>query len=353
MGHDTPLLFAPADAEHPPRVMVIAEIGVNHDGDANRAAQLIRSAAAVGADAVKFQLFHPDRLLSNEALLAGYQEGQAEDAKALLSKLTLSVEQLKPLRALAASAGVRFIVTPFSLEDVDDLETLGIDAVKIASPDAVNTPLLDAAAALGKPMLISTGTCELDELSAAAEHARTTRGALLQCVSSYPTPEEEAGLGGITALRERFAPEGGIALGYSDHTNMWFNTGGFAVAAGACVIEKHLTHDRKALGPDHAASLEPKHFKTYVSEVRRAALMFGPVRKTCTDLERDVQRVSRQSVCAACDMPVGHMIRPHEITVKRPGTGIPAAHLSLVEFKVLTRSVASGEILYPDDLTDS
>ncbi|MBB6430435.1 N-acetylneuraminate synthase family protein [Algisphaera agarilytica] len=343
---DSKPMFAPADAEHPPRVMVIAEIGVNHDGDPNRAAQLIRAAAAVGADAVKFQLFHPDRLLSNEALLAGYQEGKANDAKSLLEKLTLSAEQLQPLREFAESCGVKFIVTPFSPDDVADLATLDVDAVKIASPDAVNTPLLDAAAALGKPMLISTGTCELDELDAAAQHTRVSRGALLQCVSSYPTPDQDAALGGMRALAYRFP---GIAVGYSDHTAA-LDTGALAVAAGAQVLEKHLTHDRSAPGPDHAASVEPEGLRQYVAAVRRASGMLGPLNKTCTDLERDVQKISRQSVCVLTDLPAGHVLQRDDLTVKRPGTGIPAAELGPIVGRTLARPVDAGCLLRPSDL---
>ncbi|MEM9419350.1 MAG: N-acetylneuraminate synthase family protein [Planctomycetota bacterium] len=339
-------MFAPADAEHPPRVMVIAEVGVNHDGDPDRAAELIRAAADAGANAVKFQLFHPDRLLSNQALLAGYQEGKADDAKSLLDKLTLSAEQLRPLRDLTKSCGVKFIVTPFSPDDVADLKTLDVDAVKIASPDAVNTPLLDAAATLGKPMLISTGTCELDELDAAANHTRASDGALLQCVSSYPTPDDAAGLGGMRALSYRFP---GTAVGYSDHTAA-LDTGALAVAAGAQVLEKHLTHDRTAPGPDHAASVEPDGLRQYVAAVRRASAMLGPLNKTCTDLERDVQKVSRQSVCVINDLPVGQVIRREDLTVKRPGTGIPAAELDHVVGRTLARPVNAGDLLHANDL---
>ena len=334
-----------ADAERGPRAMVIAEVGVNHDGDAERAAALIEAAAEAGADAVKFQLFRPERLLSKDAQLAGYQDGQAADAFALLDVLTLPLDALTRLKGAAHLRGLRFIVTPFSVTDVDDLREVGVDAVKIASPDAVNVPLLDAAATLGVPVLISTGTCDIDELGDAAAAVRRTGGALLQCVSAYPTPEADAALGGIAALAARF----GVPVGYSDHTAAE-DTGALAVTCGAVVIEKHLTHDRVAAGPDHAASLDPAGFGRYVAAVRRAEAMLGPAVKRRLDVERDVAAVSRQSVCTTRDLPAGHVLTRDDLTVKRPGTGVPAARLDGVVGMRLARAVEAGRVLRDDDL---
>ncbi|MEM7625178.1 MAG: N-acetylneuraminate synthase family protein [Planctomycetota bacterium] len=339
--------FWSADAERLAKVWVIAEIGVNHDGDPARAAELIGAAADVGADAVKFQLFQPDRLLSAEAGLAGYQDGQADDVRALLDRLMLSVNQLRELRGVAQDAGVAFVVTPFSVPDVADLGLLDVDAVKFASPDAVNRPLLDAASGLGRPMLISTGTCELGELGVAAEHAARSGGALLQCVSSYPTPDNEAALGAIAALRQRF----GVAVGYSDHTAA-LDTGALAVVAGACVLEKHLTHDRGAQGPDHAASVEPAGLREYVAAARRAAAMVGPIEKTCRNIERDVRRVSRQSVCTARDLPAGHVLERSDLVVKRPGTGLPAGRFESLVGAKLRRGVRGDVPLRAEDVAE-
>ena len=326
--------------------MVIAEVGVNHDGDVARAAALVDAAAEAGADAMKFQHFRPERLLSKDARLAGYQQGQAADAASLLGALTLSLESLQRLKSAAHARGLRFIVTPFSLADVTDLGAAGVDAVKIASPDAVNTPLLDRAARLGVPMLVSTGTCKLEELDAAAEVVRRTGGALLQCVSAYPTPEADAALGGVAALAQRF----GVPVGYSDHTAAE-DTGALAVAAGAVVLEKHLTHDRGAAGPDHAASLDPAGFKRYVAAVRRAETMLGPTVKRRRDVERDVAAVSRQSVCTARALPAGHVLTRDDLTVKRPGTGVPAARLDAVVGVSLARPVEADRVLQEDDLS--
>lgn len=353
----SPRLFAPATAEAPPKVCVIAEIGVNHDGRLDRAIELVNAAADAGADAVKTQLFDPRLLLSNQAKLAVYQESSADDVFDMLDGLKLGLDELLAVRAAARKRGVAFIVTPFSLENFDTLAALDVDAVKIASPDVVNTPLLRRVASLTRPMLISTGTAELDELAFAAELIRTLpvpgaqddapapRGCLMQCVSSYPTPNHEAALGAIPVIARRF----GLPVGYSDHTTDIL-TGALAVAAGAAVIEKHLTYDRHAKGPDHAASFEPAEFARYVAMIRQAAAMLGETRKAPRGVEADVRFVSRQSLCAVRDLPAGHVLREQDLTVKRPGSGIPAARFDAVVGSRLTRAVKQNNLLTPDDI---
>lgn len=326
---------------------MVAEIGVNHDGDPAQARRLIDFAAEAGADAVKFQYFRPDRLLSNQAELAGYQKGGAASQRELLARLTLSIETLGVLVEHAQGAGLSAVVTPFSPEDPGELAWLGLDAIKTASPDAVNVPLLDAVAALGLPMLVSTGTCSLDELGEVAGRlaGHVAGGCLLHCVSSYPTPIDQAGLFGIDALHGAF----GISVGYSDHTP-GEQTGALAVAAGAVLLEKHLTHDREASGPDHGASLDPAQFSRYVARVREACAMLGPRVKDVASIEADVRRVSRQSVCAVRDLGAGHVLTSADLTVKRPGTGVPAAELARTVGRVLLREVGAGDLLYPDDV---
>jgi N-acetylneuraminate synthase/N,N'-diacetyllegionaminate synthase len=343
------LCFHHADADRPARVCVIAELGVNHDGDVKRALELTDAAADADADAIKLQRFDPDHLLSNQAGLAAYQDEAGEGARggvrAMLKRLMLDDEGFTAVRARAKQHGLAFIVTPFSLPDVAALARFEPDAVKIASPDAVNTPLLEAAARLQLPMLISTGTCDLDELDAAAQAVRRSNGALLQCVSAYPTDEASAALGGIAALRQRF----GVPVGYSDHTPST-HTGAWAVAAGACVLEKHLTHDRDATGPDHAASLDPGDLAAYVVQARAAAAALGPIRKACLDREREVRQLSRQSVCVVRDLPAGHVVRMEDVTIKRPGTGIPARQLQQVVGRTLKNAVRGNDLLREEDL---
>lgn len=343
------LVFLNADERSLAAVAVVAEIGVNHDGDAGVARGLIESAAVAGVDAVKFQFFHPDRLLSNQAELAGYQQGQATSQRELLARLALPIEELAGLVDFAKGCGLAAVVTPFSLEDPADLAGLGLDAIKTASPDAVNGPLLEACAALGLPMLISTGTCGLDELGAASALLRghEAGGALLHCVSSYPAPMDEAQLGGIGAMRDVL----NLPIGYSDHTR-GLATGALAVMAGAVVIEKHLTHDRAAAGPDHAASLDAQQMKQYVENVREAQAALGRVIKAASDVEQDVRRVSRQSVCVVRDLPAGHVLTLDDLTVKRPGTGIPAAELGDVVGRQLNKAVVANDLLKPTDIVE-
>ena len=340
-------VFSPADREAAARVAVVAEIGVNHDGEAAKAKRLIEAAAAAGADAVKFQYFNPDRLLSEQAELAGYQKGKARSQRELLVGLALSLDVLGGLVADAHRLGLSAVVTPFSLEDPAELATLGLDAIKTASPDAVNVPLLRACAAVGLPMLVSTGTCSLDELEDAAVilHGHDAGGALLHCVSSYPTPMDQAQLGGIAALAAHFD----LSAGYSDHTPQ-VHTGALAVAAGAVVIEKHLTYDRAAEGPDHAASLDPQGFKQYVANIREAQAAVGARSKDVSEIEQDVRRVSRQSVCVVRDLPAGHVLQREDLTVKRPGTGVPAKELDQMVGRTLRQAISANSILMPDDL---
>ncbi|WP_432797779.1 N-acetylneuraminate synthase family protein [Poriferisphaera sp. WC338] len=341
-------LFLVADESQAARVCVIAEIGVNHDGQIDRAIDLVQAAADAGANAVKFQYFHPDRLLSNQAQLAAYQRDANEtDVGEMLGRLVLSLDNLQQIASAVKAVGLKLIVTPFSEGDVSELGGLDIDAVKIASPDAVNPVLLGKAARLGVPLLISTGTCELDELEFAAELLRgqIAGGALMQCVSSYPTPIEEAGLGGMLAMWSRF----GLPVGYSDHTQE-IVTGALAVAAGAIVIEKHLTYDRNADGPDHAVSLEPNSFADYVQGIRVAEQVMGVRWKGVREVEREVRQLSRQSVCVRTDLLAGHIMRRDDLEVRRPGSGIPAMQFDAVIGKRLMKTKNAGDLLFVEDL---
>jgi len=315
------------------------------------AAALVDAAAKAGADAVKFQYFRPDRLLSNQAELAGYQQGKASSQRELLAGLALSLDSIGRLGERAWAAGLGFVVTPFSPADVGELAGLdaraGLSAVKTASPDAVNAPLLERVFSLDLPVFLSTGTCTLDELRPAAAMLRAhgPGGVMLHCVSIYPTPPGQAGLGGMAALRDAF----GLSVGYSDHTVLT-RTGALAAAAGAVVLEKHLTHDAAAPGPDHAASLVPRDFAAYVRHVRELEQMLGPAAKRVDEAERDVRRVSRQSVCVVRDLPAGHVLSAEDLTVMRPGTGVPAAELGSVVGRTLRVAVSGNDLLDADTL---
>jgi sialic acid synthase SpsE len=339
--------FAPSDSDHGPTVCIIAEIGVNHDGDVQKALSLTHAAHQAGADAVKLQFFDPDLLLSEQAVLAEYQKNQgATDIKAMLRELQLELEAVIKVRELARSLGLGFIVTPFSLEHVPLMMEFEVDAIKIASPDVVNLPLLEACCALGLPMLVSTGTADLAEIAQASVMLkRLPMACLLHCVSSYPTPPEEASLGAIHVMAQAY----GLPVGYSDHTTD-LHAGALAVAAGACVIEKHITYDCHAQGPDHAASMEVPQFVRYVQQIRSAQDMLGKRTKAVSAIEREVRRISRQSVCAAHDLSAGTTLSRADLTLRRPGTGIPAAAFTSVIGRTLANAIKQGNLLNESDL---
>ena len=330
-------LFAPANARSGPKVAVVAEIGVNHDGRRDRAVELIHAARQAGADAVKLQLFDPRHLLSNQATLAEYQKQSDANVFDMLDRLMLGRDDLLAIRGEARRLGIAFIATPFSLENFDTLKDLHVDAV--------NLPLIELCSSLGRPMVISTGTADLEELAPAVELLRDRPMCLLHCVSSYPTPTEDATLGALAAMVGRYH----VPVGYSDHTDEP-DMGAFAVAAGACVIEKHMTWDRNAPGPDHASSFTPAQFADYVAAIRRAQAILGPRRKSPLGVEDEVRTLCRQSVCATRDLDAGHVLTDGDLTVKRPGTGIPAAQLDHVLGQRLARPVHANDLLRVADL---
>jgi sialic acid synthase SpsE len=318
-------------------VYIIAEIGVNHDGSPARAMELVESAAEAGADAVKFQLFRADLLMSRASRLAAYQRAAGEaDPLAMLRRLELSVEQASPLVSRAHALGIHAIVTVFSVELVREAERLAWDAYKTASPDIVHRPLLAALVNTGKPLIASTGAAEFAEVRRAVDWLAPARErlAILQCVSSYPTRPEDAAMGGMEALRELPGLRGRI--GYSDHTSA-VDSGQVAADAGACILEKHFTYSKAASGPDHAASLEPAEFRRYVELARDASNLrlwtksdaparadgrLGPPTKRVLDCERDVRAVSRQSIVLRRALGEGELLDAANISFKRPGTGI-------------------------------
>ncbi|MDH3583940.1 MAG: N-acetylneuraminate synthase family protein, partial [Phycisphaerae bacterium] len=305
-------------------------------------------AAEAGADAVKLQLFDSGLLLSGEAELAGYQSSMG-DPRSMLDRLQLDATQMRQVRDRAGELGLGFIVTFFSLELLEQMASLDPDAIKIASPDCVNLPLIEAASALDRPILMSLGTVEeaddplVDRAVASLAHRALV---LLHCVSAYPVPEGAANLGRIAALQRRYL----VPVGYSDHAGAE-HMGMLAVAAGACLIEKHLTHDRTAPGPDHAASFEPPQLRRYIEGIERAHRELAAA--AVDGLEADVRRVSRQSICARRNLCAGDRLQRADLTLKRPGTGIGAALLDEVVGRRLARDVGADTLLRDADLEQS
>jgi N-acetylneuraminate synthase/N,N'-diacetyllegionaminate synthase len=331
---------------------VIAEIGVNHDGSPERAMELVRHARRARADAVKLQIFSADRLMHGSATFASYQRQHVADETpdGMLRRCELRAQDLQRIADSIRSEGMIPLATPFSPQDVQVIRQLDLPAIKIASPDLVNLPLLSAAAAARRPLLVSTGAATMDEVhqTVARLIGAEVEFALLHCVSSYPANTADANLCWIDELAARFE----VPVGLSDHTTEP-QAGALAVMAGACIVEKHLTYDRRAPGPDHAASADPDEFAAYVAAIRLAETMRGAPGKHVLGCERDVRRVSRQSLVAARDIRAGAPIDAEDLTVQRPGTGVPAAKAPSVIGRRPRKAIAAGTMLQWDMLNDA
>ncbi len=330
---------------HQQRVLIIAEAGVNHDGDVYQGLRLIDAAAQAGADVVKFQMFRAADLVSAGAPSAAYQQRRgAGSQRDLLARLELSEDAFAALAEHCRARGVAFLATPFSPSDVDRLVKLGVPALKIASPDLTNVPLLRRAAATGLPLIVSTGAATADEIRRSVERLHGWglggRLVLLHCVSGYPAPRETANLRAIAALREL----AGVPCGFSDHTESTA-IGGWAVAAGACVLEKHFTLDRTARGPDHAMSLNPRQLAVYIAAARAAESTLGTGVLGLTEVEHDVRAVARQSVVAAVAIPAGTAVTPAMLTVKRPGGGISPEEIERLPGRRVRSDIAADTVL--------
>lgn len=340
---------------------IIAELGVNHDGSADRLLELVRLAAGTGVDAVKFQYFEADRLMSRASKLARYQEESGEsDPAEMLRRLETPIGALANAARLAHTLGLDAIVTVFSVELFEQARRVEWDAYKTASPDIINKPLLDAASATGRPLIVSTGASTMDEVGRACEWLSpiASRSMFLQCVSAYPTPPGVLGIEGFVAMRERFAPR---PAGYSDHSTD-VETGARLVRLGANVLEKHMTYSNRASGPDHAASLEPGAMRRYVTlanaaweSVDRCGVdeWDGERCKRVLDCERDVRAVSRQSIVTTGAIPRGTTITRAMLTIKRPGAGIEPWMMESVVGRRAARDLAPDQPIAETDLSPS
>ena len=332
-------------------VFIIAEAGVNHNGDLARARQIVDAAVEVGADAIKFQTFRADDVVSRAAPKAAYQvhtTDPTETQRDMLKGLELSADAHRALSSHCAERGILFLSTPFSAGGADLLDGLGVPVFKISSGDVTNLPLLDHVGRKRKPVLLSTGMAYLSEVD---EAVRALRGAgcqeliLLQCVSNYPADPADANLRTIPAMAQAFE----VPVGYSDHTP-GVETALAAVALGACVIEKHVTLDRNLPGPDHRASLEPPELRALVSGIRMVERALGEGTKHPAPSEMENREVVRRSLAAARDIPNGAILTMDMLTAVRPGTGISPALRALVLGRRVARSLAPGTLLSWGDL---
>lgn len=332
-------------------VFVIGEAGVNHDGDVAAALSLVDAAADAGADAVKFQTFDPAALTVEAAPLAGYQRerGEADDQRTMLERLRLPDSAFARLAAHAARRGIVFLSAPFDEGSAALLADLEVPAFKLGSGELTNLPFLAEVAGYGTPMILSTGMADLGEVAAAVETVRAAGCrdlALLHCVSSYPTPIEQANLSAMHALR---AAHPDAVIGYSDHV-LGLDAAVASVALGARILERHLTLDRSLPGPDHALSSEPDEFAELVRRVRATEAALGDGEKRPQPAEADVREVARRSLVAARPLRAGEALDAAALTAKRPGGGMSPARLPELVGRLLARDVATGAPLSDADL---
>ncbi len=303
-------------------VYIIAEAGVNHNGSFELACRLIDAAKVAGVDCIKFQTFKSKNLVSNTAQKADYQKSTTGDGFQvdMLKKLELTYDEFLALKKYCDNVGICFLSTPFDFESIGFLNSIDMPFWKIPSGEVTNLPYLEALARTGKPVVMSTGMCEMTEIELAIKLLRengTKDIKLLHCNTEYPTPFQEVNLKAMLTMRDAF----GLKVGYSDHTK-GIEVPVAAVALGADVIEKHFTLNRNMEGPDHKASLEPDELASMVSSIRHIEIALGSGDKTPSPSEKKNITVARKSIVAKKHINKGEELTTDNITVKRPGTGI-------------------------------
>ena len=320
------------------RVFIIAEAGVNHNGDEALAMQLVEIAANCGADAVKFQTFSADKLVAKGTAKASYQarETGEGDQHSMLRALELSDMAHLRLAQACVRHGIEFMSTPFDESAADMLLGLGMRRIKVPSGELTNIPFLRYLAAKAVPLILSTGMADLQEIDQAVQEVKAvwarvghapSAGELtvLHCTSNYPAEFKDVNLNAIQTIAREIA----VPIGYSDHT-LGIAVSTAAVALGATMIEKHFTIDKRMSGPDHSASLNPDELKAMVESIRAVEQCLGSANKAPTATELPIRALVRRSVTLLRDLEAGESIRPEVVALLRPGTGIPPADLERV-----------------------
>jgi N,N'-diacetyllegionaminate synthase len=307
------------------QVIIIAEAGVNHNGDFNIAKKMVLTAKEAGADYVKFQTAVPELVMSKHAVMADYQKeniGMEESQLEMSRKIHLPLSDYKLLKMFCDEVGIKFLSTPFDLLSIDVLNPLGMDFFKIPSGEITNLPYLRKIAKIGIPVILSTGMSTLLEIESAlmvleCNGLMKEKIILLHCNTEYPTPMEDVNLNAMKTMADTF----GVKVGYSDHT-VGIEVPIAAVALGACVVEKHFTLDRNMVGPDHKASLEPDELCEMVRAIRNIEIALGSDQKTVTSSEEKNKVIARKSIVANKDIHEGELFTEDNLAVKRPGTGL-------------------------------
>lgn len=323
-------------------VFIIAEAGVNHNGDINLAYQLIDEAVRAKVDCVKFQTFKAEKLVSSTAKMADYQKanlGKETSQFEMLKKLELTFEDFRQLQAYCVEKGILFLSTPFDEESLDFLvDDLQIPYIKISSGDLTNFPFLFKIAKKNKPIIISTGMATMDEARKSVEWLRQHTDSeviVLHCTTNYPCPYDEVNLTAMLTMRDEL----GVTVGYSDHT-LGDQIPVAAVALGATMIEKHFTLDKTMEGPDHLASMEPDELAAMVAKIRDIEVALGHGRKIPNPSEEKIKDVVRKKIYPAVPLQAGDTITLDNITFKRSSVGIPVDQVEQVIGKVTTKALS-------------
>ena len=329
-------------------VFIIAEAGVNHNGSIELAKQLIDVASNSGADAVKFQTFKAENLVSKNAQKAEYQKKTTDISESqfdMIKKLELDVNTHKELMAYCQEKNIMFLSTPFDHDSIDFLNELGLKIFKIPSGDITNFPYLKRVGALGKQVILSTGMSTLKEVGDAltilvGTGTKKANITVLHANTMYPTPMEDVNLNAMLAIQEEF----GVAIGYSDHT-LGIEVDIAAVAMGASIIEKHLTLDKTMEGPDHKASLEPEELKDMVVAIRNIENALGSYEKKPSPSEIVNMDVARKSIVASCIIKKGELLSDKNLIAKRPGTGLSPMKWDAVIGTKATKNYQEDELI--------
>lgn len=328
------------------KIFIIAEAGVNHNGDIEIAKKLVDVAVAAGADAVKFQTFKAETLVCKDARKAEYQmetTDKDESQFAMLKRLELTPNMHEKLMDYCEQKRIMFLSTPFDIESLHYLVNCGIALLKIPSGEITNYPLLREAAGSGKKIILSSGMSTLDEVRDAMEVLRENGCpdlTVLHCNTEYPTPYKDVNLKAMCTMREAL----NIPVGYSDHTP-GIEAAVAAAALGAEVIEKHFTLDRNMEGPDHKASLEPDELAEMVRAIRNVELALGDGKKEPSDSEKKNIEIARKSIVARCDIKAGEIFTEENLTAKRPGGGISPMEWNQVLNREAKRDFAADEMI--------
>ena len=325
------------------KVIIIAEAGVNHNGDIALAKKLIDEAKRAGADYVKFQSFKAEKLVAKHAEKAKYQKDTTEAEESqfdMIRKLELSDDQFQELKDYATDLGIGFLSSPFDVEAIDYLDRLGIDLFKVPSGEVTNLPYLRKLAEFDKKIVLSTGMATMEEIRAALEPLKGKDVTVLHCNTEYPTPMRDVNLKAMLSIQKEFK----VKVGYSDHT-LGIEIPIAAVALGAEVIEKHFTLDNSMPGPDHRASLEPEELKNMVTSIRNIEEALGNGEKVPSQSEKANTPIARKSIVAKRDIKSGETFDESNVTTKRPGNGLSPMLWDKVIGSTATKDYSEDEFI--------